>query len=502
MLGCLMLAAAQEERSPVPSSTEQKKTRTTIRELLKEDYAGNDLPSRKALARKLLAQGEATRNDKVAHYVLLMEARDVAVTLPDVETALAAIDRLAETFEVDPIELKIKTLGEARRKVRTEDAGVAVAAGFLATAKAAMAAGDYTAASRAAKEAERVAKAARDATIAAEARQLTKEIPELKREAETAAKAELRLSANPDDTEASLALGHHLCFVKGEWEKGLPHLANGGVAEVTKAANQEVSNPAEPEAQVKVGDAWWAAAEKERGALHKRRYLDRAAHWYEKAWPNLDGLARMKLDKRLEEYDKQTGSKVIDLLAMIDPAKIPECRWRRQGRALVSGREEWTPLPVPYALPAEYDLHLVVTRMEGINTLFFKLVGGGRPFALFLGGGDEGLTSGVDFVDGKRFWENETSHSGQIFQTGRPQKLIFFVRRRHFILTVNGKKVIDWAADFSKVSMEPHMKIGAPEGPGISTHETSFRISRMILIPVSGRGRPLRLEFHRVEEEN
>lgn len=111
------------------------------------------------------------------------------------------------------------------------------------------------------------------------------------------------------------------------------------------------------------------------------------------------------------------------------------------------------------------------------------------------------MTSGVDFVDGKRFWMNDTTHKGQIFTTGRPQTLVFFVRRRHFTLTVNGKKVIDWAADFSKVTMEPDMKIGAPEGPALATHETSFRISRMMLIPVSGRGRPLRLEFHREEEE-
>src|SRR5258706_6184202 len=35
------------------------------------------------------------------------------------------------------------------------------------------------------------------------------------------------LEKNSDDQEAALQLGRHLCFVKGDWEAGLPLLAKG-----------------------------------------------------------------------------------------------------------------------------------------------------------------------------------------------------------------------------------------------------------------------------------
>ena len=36
------------------------------------------------------------------------------------------------------------------------------------------------------------------------------------------------LHKSPDDARASLALGRHLCFIKQDWENGLPILAAAG----------------------------------------------------------------------------------------------------------------------------------------------------------------------------------------------------------------------------------------------------------------------------------
>jgi hypothetical protein len=112
------------------------------------------------------------------------------------------------------------------------------------------------------------------------------------------------LDESPDDPQANLAVGRYYCFVKGEWERGLPFLAKGSDRRLAALAETDLRLPIVPIDQSDLADRWWELGEGG-GALQKDAAQKRAAHWYRQAAPNLpDGLAKIKAEFRLKELKK------------------------------------------------------------------------------------------------------------------------------------------------------------------------------------------------------
>jgi hypothetical protein len=112
------------------------------------------------------------------------------------------------------------------------------------------------------------------------------------------------LEKNPTDPGANLAAGRRVCFVSGEWERGLPMLALGSDAGLKAVATKDLGGAKSAEEQAELGDAWWTLAEKRPGpecdALRQR-----AGFWYRQAEPKLaGGLSGLKIKQRLAEVEK------------------------------------------------------------------------------------------------------------------------------------------------------------------------------------------------------
>ena len=110
------------------------------------------------------------------------------------------------------------------------------------------------------------------------------------------------LDKKPDDPLANLTVGKYYCFQKGDWEKGLPMLALGQDETLKAMAAQEIAGLTKADDQVKVGDAWWDLAEKEHGRV-QANLRGRANYWYQQVLPELSGLAKARLEKRIKEYE-------------------------------------------------------------------------------------------------------------------------------------------------------------------------------------------------------
>src|SRR5262249_16754416 len=108
-----------------------------------------------------------------------------------------------------------------------------------------------------------------------------------------------KLKDSPDDAEANGEVGKYLCLARGLWQKGLPLLARGKDQKLKELAQKDLARPKATKAKVTLGNAWWELAEKEKPPA-QHRLQERAAFWYEKALPDLTGLSRTRLEKRLE----------------------------------------------------------------------------------------------------------------------------------------------------------------------------------------------------------
>lgn len=492
LIGALLLAAAaQDTRAPVPAAADQKRAEAEIRELFREDYAARRPDLRRAFAERLLAQAEGTKEDPVARFVLFREARDVAAGALDIATAYLAIRKMAGLYDVKAADLKTAAAAVARKGATTSEDAAALARSWLKVAGEAAKEADYETTARSVKEAELFAKPAKDASIASRVAEWNKELPELRKEQELATKAELTLSVNSNDPEACLHLGRYLCFAKGAWDQGLPLLARVADPAIKEAAARDLAKPQEPAAQADAGEAWGSLAEKSKIPIDKRRYQSRARHWYETALPELTGILRTKVEKKLDTLARAGSPEGVDLLKLIDPTKdAVNGIWAFEGSALTLPALGGARLQVPYIAPAEYDLKIVAERKAGDSALLIGLTMGPRQFMATLDAAG-GRASHLENLDGAGMG-NASTWNGRLFTDEKPKTILCSIRKGHVTITVEGKVIIDWKGDPNRLSMNPGWSVQSPKALLLGGWETRYLITTMTLTPVSGQGRLLR----------
>ena len=126
--------------------------------------------------------------------------------------------------------------------------------------------------------------------------------------------ARQRLAGQPDDAAAHLAIGAYRCFHKQDWKAGLPHLARGADPLLKEAAQRELKDPKEAEAQADLGDLWWQQAEKESSPV-KEVLQRRATFWYTEALVGLPPARHAVVLKRLQAGFGSMGAAIEKLKA-------------------------------------------------------------------------------------------------------------------------------------------------------------------------------------------
>ncbi len=99
------------------------------------------------------------------------------------------------------------------------------------------------------------------------------------------------LRSDPSSPEANEAVGRYECFVKGDWDSGLPRLALSANQNLGSTARLDLSRPSEASMQIKLADGW-AGLSNNRGDLTDSMIRHRAANWYFSAAPQLEGLSQ------------------------------------------------------------------------------------------------------------------------------------------------------------------------------------------------------------------
>ena len=309
----------------VPHEDSQKEALTLIKDLFRDDFTkAQSAAGKQALAKKMLDQGMQTKGNATHQYVLFEQARDLAVAAVDGELAFRAIDEMAAAFQIDAPAMKADLLGDFAKKARLPAEHKALADRALLLIDEAVAEGNFTLATEAGKLALAEANKSRDKDAIAAARAATKE---LQRSAKTFAEIKTALATldkQPDDADANLTVGTYFCFLKGNWDKGLPHLARGSDAQLKALAEKDVAGASAAADQVALADAWWKLAESESAAT-KQSIAVRAGHWYLQALPSLSGLEKTKVERQVKAIcalTRITNKKDGSVLVLIPAGKF------------------------------------------------------------------------------------------------------------------------------------------------------------------------------------
>jgi outer membrane protein assembly factor BamB len=291
-----------EKKVPAPDKTALAKAEALIKDLYKQELAkAKDNPDAgKELAATLLKQGRDTQDDPPLRFAALSMARDLAAASGDFPGAMEAITEIAQGYDINTAGMKSLALAAAVKGAKDKETSQQLAETALEMLPEALAGDDYEAAQKLIDVATTAATQAKSVALIGRVKKAGEEVSRVQKEYERVKPFVTKLAKEADDAEANTQVGAYYCLFKGNWKKGLPLLTKGKDAALKALAQKDLANPKGAKAQIAVGDGWWQLSEKEKPPA-EHRLQERAAFWYEQALPDLSGLARVRLEKRLEQ---------------------------------------------------------------------------------------------------------------------------------------------------------------------------------------------------------
>lgn len=253
-----------------------------------------------ALVKKLIKQAGETTDDAAARFLIYQKARDVAAAAGDVTNCMAAIDKLAEQYAIDPAADRLTALTGLAKNAKSQDSVQAILDAALPAIDEAIAADDFDAAGKLVRFASSLATRLRNAQVVSQLKSRPAEIDLLKKEYAKVAEAEKKLSNDPDDPTANQTIGFYRGPMKGDFNSALDYLAKGSDAVLRDLAKKERVVAEVAAEQAKLADGWWDAAEHQREPA-KSRIREHAADLYRNVVQNLNGLSKAQSESRIKQ---------------------------------------------------------------------------------------------------------------------------------------------------------------------------------------------------------
>jgi hypothetical protein len=478
----------QEQKTPAPAVSKEKEGE------LRKTYSAELSSKTSESTRKLIDDAINTKNEPVTRFILLELAYKHAGDIFDFDGAFKAIDKLDDFHsDVNPIAIKLRILDDAQKKkpkAAEVVEGILNAYLELAVLMANLGAKNtsyYETAANAAKNAEDNAKLLKNKALEDKSNALGKYSKDLNK-----------------DKNDLITLAKLRYFILGvNDEEVLKALAEGPDARLKRFLGLSFLAANSPEGNYELADAAYDAANESGRIPHEKRILQgKSLELYKSALSSATGVAKTKyerdekLKKRMAELERvgsvSSSAIAIDLLKLIDPKRdAVKGDWSFQGATLVSAVGDQYLLQVPYVPPEEYDLLIAVERKKGASEFRIGLSSGDSQFHLAFDGYG-GTGSGIAAIDGKHPPDNETCRKGPIFANDKVQTFLCSVRKGSVLLTLDGKKFLEWKGDFKRLSGDSRYPHPNPEAILIGAWSSEYQISKMILTPVSGSGKRLR----------
>lgn len=296
------------ERKALPPADSIEAAKRLAYDAFRSELAAPD----KAPAVKAMLEAARTTAGDAEKAALSLAAAEVAADAGEAALAFEAVDALGERFEIDALAVKGEFLDRGAKSAKTTKARVNVVNAGLGLVSKMIAASRFEEAEAALKAAGAAAAKLREPELRKAIAAARKEFDKTKRQREHAQAladaARNILKEKPDDPAANEALGKYLAFDRKDWPAGLKHLAKAEDRELQKAALADQAGATTGFQAATLGDWWWDLGGKAAGAGDRLGFYSRAVFWYVRALPEMTGLAKTRIERRLIEAGEEAAA--------------------------------------------------------------------------------------------------------------------------------------------------------------------------------------------------
>jgi anaphase-promoting complex subunit 4/WD40 domain-containing protein len=308
-------------RIDAPTEAKIKEVEATVHASFKADYVKRSAADRIALAEKLLQLAREPKEDAAARYVLFCEARDLAVAAGNWSIAEEAFEQIQGEYKVDLLPQREAALRNLLKSELNKEALVEATDAALQGMRDAIVADQLPLANSLLGIASTAAAKSLSVPNIGIVKKAEAEVKAIAGEADAARQGREQLKRMPADPAANFVVGRYDALRRREWQSALPVLAKGGDDDLAALARKDSAGASDGAARQKIGDEWWALAEKEKeSAWIRSSFEDRAAHWYRLAAPKVSGLELAVVTERLKTIEE--NSSPFRIATSIPEAKV------------------------------------------------------------------------------------------------------------------------------------------------------------------------------------
>jgi hypothetical protein len=152
-------------------------------------------------------------------------------------------------------------------------------------------------------------------------------------------------------------------------------------------------------------------------------------------------------------------------------------------------------LELPAGVPAEYTLALLVERVEGDDALAINFPSGpggdgerGRGVIVLdstVGGRfKDSPVSGIDRIDGRAYYQNDTKRMGRVFRQRRVHAVVCEVRTGGVRVIVDGKQIIGWQGEAFRLSVGRQWQAKGAADFVLGSYRSSYRFLEVVVAPL------------------
>ena len=278
-----------------------------VSDVYKDEIEAAKTPAQKSVLALKMFDAARIEKDLPAQFALLSQVKALAQESGDIDVAFAALDAVDKAFGIDLLKMRAVTLPVAARNLRTADQRKSLIVLTRHNVDEAVLADRYDVARVLADSCLGAARAGIDPATAKDAFAISQALREIETAFADLKPAFETLAAKPADPAANFKIGKFRCYYQGNWKAGLPLLVQGTDATLAILAQKDIDGPTAADEQVKLADGWWDLIPPGTSVTKTNLQLHAAA-LYNAALPQLSGLVRIKVEKRLREVEIPSAS--------------------------------------------------------------------------------------------------------------------------------------------------------------------------------------------------